>query len=248
VYEVEKNSKEWADKLDAASKSRLDAAVTGAKEALRSGNADGIGARSTSCNRLLGRGGVGVPAARVPKPSGGTDGEPAASPPRTPRRKTWSTRLRNRGRRQKQEAVKGGADVCTDSGLAEVRRVGGDGVVFGLAFASALDCPRRGTPPSARGNTARRLGASYRSARHSCCCIRLDLGAAFAAVAEHVSRRCIREVERHERANARRCRRASKTSSRSRAGRRSSRVPVGLHRLPRRLHPHQNHVVQGAIA
>src|SRR5260221_1692848 len=43
VYDVEKNSKEWSDKLDAALKSRLDTAVSGAKQALRSGNADEIG-------------------------------------------------------------------------------------------------------------------------------------------------------------------------------------------------------------
>src|SRR5262249_27339878 len=38
VYEVEKNSKEWVDRLDAALKTRLDAAVEGAKQSLRSGN------------------------------------------------------------------------------------------------------------------------------------------------------------------------------------------------------------------
>jgi len=43
VYEVEKNSKEWADKLEAGLKTRLDTAVSGAKQALRSGNADDIG-------------------------------------------------------------------------------------------------------------------------------------------------------------------------------------------------------------
>src|SRR6266700_4460058 len=42
VYEVEKNSKEWSDKLDASLKSRLDKAVEGAKQALRSGSADEI--------------------------------------------------------------------------------------------------------------------------------------------------------------------------------------------------------------
>jgi molecular chaperone DnaK len=42
VYEVEKNVKEWADKVEAGLKSRLDAAVDGAKKALRSGNADEI--------------------------------------------------------------------------------------------------------------------------------------------------------------------------------------------------------------
>ncbi len=42
VYEVEKSSKEWVDKLDAALKTRLDKAVEGAKQALRSGAADEI--------------------------------------------------------------------------------------------------------------------------------------------------------------------------------------------------------------
>jgi molecular chaperone DnaK len=42
VYEVEKNSKEWADRLDAGLKTRLDGAVEGARQALRSGNPDDI--------------------------------------------------------------------------------------------------------------------------------------------------------------------------------------------------------------
>jgi len=42
VYEVEKNSKEWVDRLDASLKSRLDGAVASAKQALRSGNPDEI--------------------------------------------------------------------------------------------------------------------------------------------------------------------------------------------------------------
>src|SRR5438093_1208656 len=42
VYEVEKNSKDWTDKLDGSLKSRLDGAVDGAKQALRSGNPDEI--------------------------------------------------------------------------------------------------------------------------------------------------------------------------------------------------------------
>jgi molecular chaperone DnaK len=43
VYAVEKDSKEWADRLEAGLKSRLDGAVEGAKQALRSGNPDDIG-------------------------------------------------------------------------------------------------------------------------------------------------------------------------------------------------------------
>src|SRR3989442_15931883 len=42
VYEVEKNSKEWADRLEASLKARLDSAVASAKQALRSGNPDEI--------------------------------------------------------------------------------------------------------------------------------------------------------------------------------------------------------------
>jgi molecular chaperone DnaK len=42
VYQVEKDSKEWVDRLDAGNKERLDKAVAGAKEALRTGAPDGI--------------------------------------------------------------------------------------------------------------------------------------------------------------------------------------------------------------
>jgi molecular chaperone DnaK len=42
VYQVEKDSKEWVDRLDATNKERLNKAVTDAKEALRTGAPDGI--------------------------------------------------------------------------------------------------------------------------------------------------------------------------------------------------------------
>jgi molecular chaperone DnaK len=42
VYKVEKDSKEWVDRLPAEAKSRLDGAVESAKQALRTGEADGI--------------------------------------------------------------------------------------------------------------------------------------------------------------------------------------------------------------
>jgi molecular chaperone DnaK len=42
VYQVEKESKEWVDRLDATNKERLNKAVTDAKEALRTGAPDGI--------------------------------------------------------------------------------------------------------------------------------------------------------------------------------------------------------------
>jgi molecular chaperone DnaK len=43
VYEVEKNAKEWADRLDGAAKTRLDGAVESARQALRSGQHEQIG-------------------------------------------------------------------------------------------------------------------------------------------------------------------------------------------------------------
>ncbi|MBA3554145.1 MAG: molecular chaperone DnaK, partial [Gemmatimonadales bacterium] len=42
VYRVEKDSKEWVDRLPADAKSRLDAALEGGKQALRSGDAENI--------------------------------------------------------------------------------------------------------------------------------------------------------------------------------------------------------------
>ncbi|MBA3522944.1 MAG: molecular chaperone DnaK, partial [Gemmatimonadales bacterium] len=42
VYRVEKDSQEWVDRLPADAKSRLDAALEGGRQALRSGEADGI--------------------------------------------------------------------------------------------------------------------------------------------------------------------------------------------------------------
>jgi molecular chaperone DnaK len=42
VYRVEKDSKEWVDRLPADAKSRLDAAIEAGKQALRTGDADGI--------------------------------------------------------------------------------------------------------------------------------------------------------------------------------------------------------------
>ncbi len=42
VYDVEKNAKEWSDRLEPSMKERLEKAVEGAKQALRSGDADAI--------------------------------------------------------------------------------------------------------------------------------------------------------------------------------------------------------------
>ena len=42
TYDVEKNAKEWSDRLEAGMKERLEKAVEGAKQALRTGDPDGI--------------------------------------------------------------------------------------------------------------------------------------------------------------------------------------------------------------
>jgi molecular chaperone DnaK len=47
---VEKDSKEWVDRLSADLKSRLDAAVEGGKQALRTGDQDGIKAALDELN------------------------------------------------------------------------------------------------------------------------------------------------------------------------------------------------------
>ena len=50
VYKVEKDSKEWVEKLPADAKTRLDAAVEGGRQALRTGEADGIRAALDELN------------------------------------------------------------------------------------------------------------------------------------------------------------------------------------------------------
>ena len=50
VYKVEKDSKEWVDRLSTDLKSRLDAAVEGGKQALRTGDQDGIKAALDELN------------------------------------------------------------------------------------------------------------------------------------------------------------------------------------------------------
>src|SRR5437773_9256932 len=82
VYEVEKSSKEWVDKLDDALKTRLDKAVEGAKQALRSGAGDeiskaleelqqaysGAGASLYAAQR-----GAGAPGGGAEQPAGGAE-------------------------------------------------------------------------------------------------------------------------------------------------------------------------------
>src|SRR5205807_5560290 len=82
VYEVEKNSKEWVDKLEAGLKSRLDSAVDGAKKALRSGNADEIAKALEELQQAYSAAGSSLYAAsRGAGDAGGASGAPDAGAP-----------------------------------------------------------------------------------------------------------------------------------------------------------------------
>src|SRR5690242_17653576 len=81
VYEVEKNSKDWTDKLDASLKSRLEKGVEGAKQALRSGNADEISKALEELQQAYSAAGASLYAAQrgAGAPSGGeAPGAPGA--------------------------------------------------------------------------------------------------------------------------------------------------------------------------
>ncbi|MGH9261215.1 MAG: Hsp70 family protein, partial [Acidimicrobiales bacterium] len=77
VYEVEKNSKEWVDRLDASLKSRLDGALDKAKQALRGGNADEIGRALEELQQAFSAAGASVYAAT----RGAGEGQAAGAAP-----------------------------------------------------------------------------------------------------------------------------------------------------------------------
>src|SRR5215471_2846854 len=82
VYEVEKNSKEWADRLDAGLKSRLDGAVEGARTSLRSGNHDDISRALDELQQAYSAAGASLyAAARGAETAGGPEAGPAAETP-----------------------------------------------------------------------------------------------------------------------------------------------------------------------
>jgi molecular chaperone DnaK len=83
VYSVEKDSKEWADRLPADAKARLDTALEGAKQALRSGETDAIRTALEELNAAYSAAGaVLYQSAQASGPEGqpgpGATGEPAA--------------------------------------------------------------------------------------------------------------------------------------------------------------------------
>jgi molecular chaperone DnaK len=88
VYRVEKDSKEWGDRLPADAKSRLESAIEGGRQALRSGDVEAIrrgldelnnaySAAGASLYQAAGAAGGGGPAGGPGETPGGGPGEPA---------------------------------------------------------------------------------------------------------------------------------------------------------------------------
>jgi len=97
VYQVEKESKDWVDRLDTANKERLDKAVTDAKEALRTGSPEAVQTRRPGrpcTNRHRHPHRMRKPAARVrPVPTlAVARPRPRATTSWTPITKWWTTR------------------------------------------------------------------------------------------------------------------------------------------------------------
>jgi molecular chaperone DnaK len=89
VYRVEKDSKEWADRLPADAKSRLDSALEAGRQALRTGETEGIQRALDELNQAYSAAGAslyqaaGAGAGSSGEPSGGTEqpgGGPGAGP------------------------------------------------------------------------------------------------------------------------------------------------------------------------
>jgi molecular chaperone DnaK len=80
VYQIEKDSKDWVDRLDQANKERLDAAIEQAKQALRAGDAAGIKSALEELNEAYSAAGASMyQAAQASEPSAeGAPGEPGA--------------------------------------------------------------------------------------------------------------------------------------------------------------------------
>jgi molecular chaperone DnaK len=81
VYRVEKDSKEWADRLPADAKARLDAAMEAGRQALRSGDTDGIRRALDELNTAYSAAGASLyQAAGAAGPTGGGAGEAPGGP------------------------------------------------------------------------------------------------------------------------------------------------------------------------
>jgi molecular chaperone DnaK len=84
VYRVEKDSKEWVDKLPADAKSRLDAALESAKQALRTGEADGIRRSLDELNAAFSAAGASLYQATQGQPGQAEGGAQAEAGGKTP--------------------------------------------------------------------------------------------------------------------------------------------------------------------
>ena len=84
VYRVEKDSKEWVDRLPTDAKSRLDASLEGAKQALRSGNPDDIGRALEELQQAFSAAGASLyqAAQGAAAPDGGAAEAPGAEAPK----------------------------------------------------------------------------------------------------------------------------------------------------------------------
>ena len=84
VYKVEKDSKEWVDRLPADAKSRLDAALEGGKAALRTGDTSGISKALEELNAAYSAAGASLyqAAQGASESTTGTTGEPSHEAPK----------------------------------------------------------------------------------------------------------------------------------------------------------------------
>jgi molecular chaperone DnaK len=83
VYKVEKDSKEWVDRLSSDLKSRLDAAVEAGKQSLRTGDPDGIKAALDELNAAYQAAGASLYASSAGAPGSGSpegEGQPQEAP------------------------------------------------------------------------------------------------------------------------------------------------------------------------
>jgi molecular chaperone DnaK len=84
VYRVEKDSKEWADRLPADAKSRLDAALEGGRQALRTGEVDSIRRALDELNQAYSAAGAALYQAAGAGATGGGTGQPGGGPGQPP--------------------------------------------------------------------------------------------------------------------------------------------------------------------
>src|SRR5918995_274341 len=80
VYRVEKDSKEWADRLPADAKTRLEAALEAGRQALRSGEVEGIRRATDELNQAYSAAGASLYQAAGASGSPGGSGEPSGGP------------------------------------------------------------------------------------------------------------------------------------------------------------------------